>query len=83
MTNSSFENDLKKVQEIFREIFLDDKLVITGKTSPLNIEEWDSLAHINILAAVESVFNVRFTADEMSSINDVEALLRAIASRRM
>lgn len=81
MTGATFENNLEKVQEVFREIFLDDTLVITETTSPLDIEEWDSLAQINILAAVESVFNIRFTADEMSSINDVGALLRAIANR--
>jgi acyl carrier protein len=81
MTGGKLKNDLEKVQEVFREIFLDDTLVITEKTSPLDIDEWDSLAQINILAAVESVFNIRFTADEMSSISDVGTLLRAISSR--
>ncbi len=81
MADTSAEKNLIKVQAIFQDIFLDDNLVISKTTSPLDIEEWDSLAQINILAAVESVFNIRFTADEMGSINDVSTLLQVIASR--
>jgi acyl carrier protein len=81
MTATPTTSNLEVIQDIFREIFLDDSLVVTKDTSPLDIEEWDSLAQIDILAAIESSFNIRFTADEMSSIKDVAALLEIVNSR--
>jgi acyl carrier protein len=66
---------LTELQPIFRALFLDDKLVISENTSPADIEEWDSLAHVTLLSAVEAKFGVRFSAEDMGRINDVSTLL--------
>jgi acyl carrier protein len=73
---------LAKIQSIFRDHFLDDGLVVGETTSPEDIEEWDSLAHVNLLAAVEQAFGVRFTADEMGNIDGVATLLAALDRKR-
>jgi len=78
MGTFSREESLKTIEVIFRDFFLDSSLKVTENTSPLEIEEWDSLAHINLLSSVESAFSVRFTAEEMGQINDVASLLNAL-----
>lgn len=72
---------IKIIEEVFREQFLDEKLVITACTSPNDIEEWDSFAQISLLLALEKRFNIRFTADEMASIDSVAAILEALKRR--
>ncbi len=66
---------LRELQPIFRELFCDERLVISETTSPADIEEWDSMAHVSLLTDVEKRFGVRFTAEEMGRTIDVSALL--------
>ena len=66
---------LQELQPIFRELFCDEGLVISQTTSAADIEEWDSMAHVNLLIEIEKRFGVRFTAQEMGSTADVSALL--------
>ena len=75
MSINFHENALIKVEKIFQDHFLNTKLMITSETNPNDIEEWDSLAHVALLTAVEQQFNVQFTADEMASITSVGAIL--------
>ena len=66
---------LRELQPIFRELFSDERLVISETTSPADIEEWDSMAHVSLLTEVEKRFGVRFTAEEMGRTPAVSALL--------
>jgi acyl carrier protein len=79
MNTPSAFNALPAIQNIIRDIFLDDNLKVTENTSPADILEWDSLAHVNIIAAVETKFNVRFTVEEIASIDSVSHLLTALS----
>ena len=81
--NAAWKEDaLQTIARVFRKQFLDDRLCVTESTSPLDIDEWDSLAHINLLASVESEFEIRFTADDMATIDSVAAMLRVISLRQ-
>ena len=51
-------NNLKKINKIFQYIFDDNYLKITRKTSAKDIEEWDSLAQIKLIAAIEKQFKI-------------------------
>lgn len=72
---------LAKLQTLFRDHFLDDNLRIDADTTPADIEEWDSLAHINLLALVEAEFGIRFSADDMAEIDSVATLLATLERR--
>lgn len=69
---------LSELRPIFADLFLDDNLRITETTSPADIDEWDSMAHVSLLTAVESRFGLRFTAEEMGGIADVATLLKVL-----
>jgi acyl carrier protein len=82
MNDTWKKNALGKIETIFRDHFLDDSLRVGETTTPADIEEWDSLAHINLLAAVEAEFGVRFSADDMAGIDSVESMLEALQRAR-
>ncbi len=62
---------LEKIQEIFRDYFDDDALVLTLETSPDDVEEWDSLAQVNLIMACESAFGVKFNFGDISQIKKI------------
>ena len=55
----------KKLKNIFSEVFNVEISVINDKSSPDNIESWDSLKHTNLIVALEESFNISFVPDEM------------------
>ena len=69
------------LNEIFRDVFDDDSLVVTETTTAADIEEWDSLANINIIVSIESEFNVKFNMDEISSMKNVGEMAKIISER--
>ena len=64
-----------RVQDIFRDIFDEDDMVIEDKTSSNDVEEWDSLNHINLVSAIEKEFEIRFALGELMELKDVGAMI--------
>ena len=57
-----------ELQEVFRRVFDDDELVITESTSAADIDGWDSMAHINLIIAIEKQFKIKFAAGEIATL---------------
>jgi acyl carrier protein len=55
-----------ELQDLFREVFGDDEIVLCDTTSAADIDGWDSMMHINLIIAIEKRFGVRFAAAEIS-----------------
>ena len=60
-----------KVQEIFREVFEDDTLIIREDMAAADIEDWDSLAHIELIVSTEKAFQVKFSTPEIAALNNI------------
>ena len=65
----------KKVEDIFRDIFDDQSLVLKETTNSELIEDWDSLNHINLVSAIEKEFKIRFALGELIALKDVGAMI--------
>ena len=63
------------VQDIFRDIFDEDDMVIEDKTNSDGVEEWDSLNHINLVSAIEKEFKIKFALLELMTLKDVGAMV--------
>lgn len=72
---------VKRLTEVFRDIFDDDSIVITEKTTANDIEDWDSIEHINLIGAVEEEFGMRFKMREVSGMKNVGEMINIIAER--
>jgi len=68
----------EKIQEIFRDIFDDEELKIEEFTNSSNIDDWDSINHINLVVAIEGELNIKFNLDELSTLKDVGAMIDLI-----
>jgi len=72
---------LRVIQRIFREVFDDDNLVVVLESSPASIPDWDSIAQVKIVLALEEEFGFRFTTDQVSTIRTVADLVDSIATQ--
>ena len=72
---------LDRLTVIFRGEFEDSALVINDSTTANQIENWDSLATINIIVASEWEFKIKFENWEIQSIRSVGDFLRIIEDR--
>ena len=72
---------LKKVEEIFREELEVDDLVLTDETTADDVEEWDSLSHVQLVVALEKGFGIKFTSREILSWDNVGDLIDSIQKK--
>ena len=72
---------LETLNEIFQDIFDDDSLVITETTTANDVEDWDSIEHINLIDAVEKEFGMKFKMQEVSGMKNVGEMVQIIAER--
>ena len=75
------EKILVMLTEVFKEVFDLDDVVITPHTVADDIEDWDSLEHINLISAVESTFKMKFKMKEVSTMKNVGETMDIIAER--
>ncbi len=72
---------LKRLTEVFRDVFDDDSIEINENTTSADIEDWDSIEHINLVGAVEDEFGLRFKMKEVSGMKNVGEMLDIICER--
>jgi acyl carrier protein len=64
-----------KLQEIFRDIFDDEALEITDSTNSSDIDDWDSINHINLVVAIEKDMKIKFSFEELAVLKNVGAMV--------
>jgi FkbH-like domain len=62
---------LAELQPIFRDVLDDPALQITRQSSAATVANWDSLAHINLVSAIEQEFHIRFSLSELAELKNV------------
>jgi len=71
----------KRIRPIFIDIFDDNQLNINEESSADNIEEWDSLNHVNIVVAIEKEFKIKFALGELESLKNVGEMVQLISKK--
>lgn len=75
------EDVFNQLNEIFADVLDLDEVQLTDATTADDIEEWDSLSHIQLVVAVEKAFNLKFTALEIMRWKNVGAMVDSIMSK--
>ena len=75
------EEIYERLNNIFRDIFDDESIVVTAETTANDIEAWDSLEHINLIVAVETEFGIKFSMKEVVSMKNVGDMVDIIISK--
>lgn len=61
----------KRLTEVFRDVLDRDTIVLSRETTAADIEEWDSLAHISLLVAIEKEFKISLSLAEVEQLRNV------------
>ena len=72
---------MEKLTGIFRTVFDNEDITIGPETTANDVDGWDSLAHVNLILAVEKGFAIRFTQKELLTFKNVGDLVRSIESK--
>ena len=72
---------LIQVNEIFKDAFDREDLVIGFDTAAADVEGWDSLMQMNLIEMIEDEFNIRFSMDEVIGMKNVGEMIDIIVSR--
>jgi acyl carrier protein len=73
---------LLKLTPIFREVFDDENVTPVLEMMADDVEEWDSLSNVRLIASIEKQFGVRFTASEVGELDNVGDLVSLIKQKK-
>ena len=69
---------LERLDEVFADVFDEESLHVTEKTTAADIEAWDSLTHITLIAEVENAFDMKFSMKEVLEMKDIGEMVDII-----
>ena len=70
-----------KMEEICTDIMDLKDIKLNDETSADDIEEWDSLSHIQIIVAIEKAFGIKFSSQEMITWKNVGDMVDCIQNK--
>ena len=70
-----------KLTGVFRDVFDDETIIIGEETTAADIDGWDSLEHINLVAAAEEEFGVKFSMGEVVTLKNVGQMVDLISKK--
>ena len=79
--NSRVQDVLKQFNSIFCEVLDDEDIVLKEETTAEDIDEWDSLTHIQLIVAIEKHFDVKFKAIEIEQYRNVGDMCKGVAEK--
>lgn len=75
------EEVFERLNKVFRDVFDNDDITVTETTTSADIDDWDSLEHINLVAAVEQEFGMKFTMGQVVTMKNVGEMVDIILQK--
>jgi acyl carrier protein len=72
---------LKQVNAIFIDILDNEGIILSDETTANDVDDWDSLNHIQLVVAIEKQFKIRFTSREIQGWDNVGEMVNSISSK--
>ena len=72
---------LSEIESVFRDVLDNELIALSEETSASDIEEWDSLTHIQLVVAVEKNFKLRFDARSIQSWKNIGDMITDIEKK--
>ncbi len=70
-----------QLEDVFRQVFDNDQLTLRDDMTALDIEGWDSVAHINLMFGIEQAFGVRFKGNELADMKSIGELKQFLSGK--
>lgn len=71
----------QKLNGVFQDVFDDASITVHDETTSDDIEDWDSLEHVNLVVAVENEFGIHFNMGEVNKMKNVGEMVDIILQR--
>jgi len=81
MTGLTREMIFERTNRVFRDVFDDNSITVGENTKAADIEDWDSLMHINLVLAIEEEFGMKFSMGEVTGMKNVGEMADILISR--
>lgn len=78
MTNDEI---LQTITTIIREVLELPELNVTYETSATDVDEWDSMTHIQLISAIEKQYKLRFALGELQALKNVGDMIELIQKK--
>ena len=75
------EELFEQLNEVFRDVFDDDSITVSETTTANDIDDWDSLEHINLINSVEQKFGIKFDMGQIVTMKNVGEMANIIQSQ--
>ncbi|MBQ9313256.1 MAG: acyl carrier protein [Bacteroidales bacterium] len=72
---------LKQVNEVFMDVLDNEDIVLSDTTTADDVEEWDSLTHVQLIVEVEKHFKIKFTSQEILTWKNVGEMITSIENK--
>jgi acyl carrier protein len=72
---------LSQLNVIFVDVLDNKNIQLTNETTAREIEEWDSLSHIQLIVAIEKHFKIKFTSMEIGGFKNVGDLVNTVQGK--
>jgi len=72
---------LAQLTDIVRDVLNDETLTLTPETIAADVPEWDSFNHINIVAAAEVKFGIKFKTAELEQVRNIGEFVALIGQK--
>lgn len=77
----SLNDILDRMQSIFRDVFDDRNIELQMSTCADDIEDWDSLAQMDLIVSIEKEYGIKFTLDEILRLENVGNMAELIQNK--
>lgn len=77
----SYDEVLAEVNQIFREVLNNSSIQLKNETTANDVDDWDSLHHIELVIAMEKHFKIRFNFVELQKFKNVGEMCSNIAKK--
>lgn len=71
--------ELQQIQEVFNRVFTESPLVISANTLKQDVEQWDSLGHLNLILELEDAFDLSLDTDDIINIKSIQDIISVLA----
>jgi acyl carrier protein len=72
---------LEDVTKIIRDVLELPDLNLKLDTSAEDVDEWDSMTHMQLIAAIEDKYKIRFALGELQTLKNVGDMIQMIRSK--
>jgi len=75
------QNIIDELESIFKRVLDIESVTLSPQTTAADVEEWDSLNHVQLIVAIEKHFKIRFTSLEIQNWKNVGEMCDTIKQR--